>query len=327
MRPITRFAAAFVVAIATVAAPALAADDVFPTKPIRLIVPFSPGGASDLTARLLADKMGAFLKQPVVVDNKPGANGSIGAELVAKAPPDGYLLVINDRGAFSINPSLYAKLAYDPLKDFAYIGVATEAAYVLVANPKLGVSNVRELQALAKSKPGKISYGSWGIGSLGQMDLELLARTLGVSFLHVPYKGTSGAVQAVVAGEVDIAITSAPAALGFLKDGKLKALAVGSAQRQPLLPDVPTLAESGFPGDILQPVYFALAAPAGTPAPVMARLRAAMDAALASPDVVDKLAANGLVPAHVSGAETMAMVKADNAHFSALAKQIGIKPE
>jgi len=299
----------------------------YPTKPIRLIVPFSPGGASDLTARTLGEKMGQILGQPIVVDNKPGANGVVGIDLAAKAAPDGYTLLLTDRGSLAVNPSLYVKLPYDPLKDFAYIGIATEGPYVLVANPKLGVSTVKELVALSKAKPGTINYASFGVGSMAQLNLEAFNQKMGTDMLHVPYKGAGPAAQATVAGETGVTIAAVPAVQGFIKDGRLKALAVGADKRFAVLPDVPTMTEAGAGNDILVPTYFALLAPAGTPAAVVAALNAALKKALADAAVAERLAGAGLVP-EGSTPEAMAnSLKQDVPRFAELVKKIGIKPE
>jgi len=306
---------------------ALAQAPAYPTKPIRLIVPFSPGGASDLTARTLAQKMGEALGQTIIVDNKPGANGVLGLELTSKAAPDGYTLVLTDRGSLTVNPSLYQKLPYDPIKDFSYIGIATDGPYVLVANPKLNVSTVKELVALSKAKPGMISYASYGVGSMAQLDLEAFNQKMGTDMLHVPYKGASPAAQAAVAGEVGVTIATVPAVQGFIKDGRLRALAVGSDKRFAVLPNVPTMTEAGASDDILVPTYFAILAPANTPAPIVARLNAELKKALADPAVAEKLAAAGLVPVGSTPEAMAASVKRDVPRFAALVKRIGIKPE
>ena len=210
-------------------------------------MPFSPGGASDLTARTLAQKMGESMGQTIVVDNKPGANGVLGIDSVAKSPPDGYTILLTDRGSLTVNPSLYVKLPYDPIKDFSYIGIATDGPYVLVANPKLNVKTVQELVALSKSKPGTVNYSSFGIGSMAQLNLEAFNQKMGTDMLHVPYKGAAPAAQAAVAGEVGVTIAAVPAVQGFIKDGRLRALAVGSDKRFAVLPDVPTMTEAGAP--------------------------------------------------------------------------------
>ena len=299
----------------------------YPTKPIRLVVPFTPGGASDLTARTVGEKMSQILGQPIVVDNRPGANGVVGIDAAAKAPADGYTILLTDRGSLAVNPSLYLKLPYDPLKDFAYIGVVTDGPYVLVANPKLGVATVKELVALSKAKPGTVNYASYGVGSMSQLNLEAFNQKMGTDMLHVPYKGAGPAAQAAVTGEVGVTIAAVPAVQGFIKDGRLKALAVGSEKRFAVLPDVPTMTEAGASNEILTPTYFALLAPAGTPPAVVTKLNAAMKQALADPAVAERLAGAGLVP--VGGTpEAMAdSLKQDVPRFAALVKTIGIKPE
>ena len=284
-------------AAALIAIPAaFAQTPMYPTKPVRLVVPFSPGGASDLTARTLAQKMGESMGQSIVVDNKPGANGVVGIDLVAKSPPDGYTILLTDRGSLTVNPSLYVKLPYDPVKDFSYIGIATDGPYVLVANPKLNVNTVQELVALSKSKPGTVNYSSFGVGSMAQLNLEAFNQKMGTDMLHVPYKGAAPAAQAAVTGEVGVTIAAVPAVQGFIADGRLRALAVGAEQRFAVLPDVPTMREAGAGNDILVPTYFALLAPANTPAPIVAKLNAELKKALADPAVAERLAGAGLVP-------------------------------
>jgi len=307
--------------------PALAQSDTYPVRAIKLIVPFPPGGGADLTARVLGQKMGESMGQPVVVENKPGANGSLGTDAVAKAAPDGYTILLTDRGALGVNPSLYVKLPYDPVKDFSDIGIATDGPYVLVVNPSLNVKSLAELTALAKAKPGALNYASFGIGSMPQLNIEALNRRLGIDLVHIPYKGAGPAAQAVVAGEVGVTIGSVPAVQGFVKDGRLRALAVGADKRLALLPDVPTLAEAGGGTDTLIPTFFALAAPAGTPPPIIAKLNAELKKALADPSVSDKLAAAGLLPNGGSPEAMAATVTQDIARVGALAKAIGIKPE
>jgi len=299
----------------------------YPNRPIKLVVAYPPGGGADLTARTVAQKMSEQMGQPVVVENRPGANGGIGADQVAKAAPDGYTILLVDRGALGINPSLYAKLPYDPLRDFAFIGIATEGPYVLVVNPRLQVNSVKELIALTKAKPKSVDYGSFGIGSMAQLNLEAFNQREGTDLQHVPYKGAGPAVQAVVSGEVGVAIASAPSVLGFLKDGRLKAIAVGSDRRMAILPDVPTLAEAGAAPDTLLPVFFALAAPAGTPPEIVAKLNAEMKRALTAPDASEKLIASGLVPTGSSPEVMTRTVAQDVERFRALVKAIGVKPE
>ena len=307
--------------------PAHAQADTFPNRPIKLIVPFPPGGGADLTARTLAQKMGESMGQPIVVDNRPGANGSLGTDAVAKSAPDGYTILLTDRGALGVNPALYSKLPYDPLKDFSYIGIANDGPYVLVVNPSLNVKTLAELTALAKAKPGALNYASFGVGSMPQLNIEAMNRKLGIDLVHVPYKGAGPASQAVVANEVGVTISSVPAVQGFIKDGRLKAIAVGSDKRFALLPDVPTMAEVGGGADTLIPTFFAFAAPAGTPPAIVNRLNAEMRKAIADPAIAEKFIAAGLVPNGSTPEQMTAIVRNDVPHFAALVKAIGIKPE
>ena len=309
------------------AAPLFAQSGGYPTRAIRLVLPFPPGGGADLTARTLAQKMGESMGQPMVVDNRPGANGSIGTDAVAMAAPDGYTLLLTDRGSLGINPSLYARLPYDPLRDFSFIGIATDGPYVLVANPSLKLGSVADLVAAARSRPGAIQYASFGIGSMAQLNLEAFKQRAGIDLGHVPYKGAGPAAQAVVSGEVGITIASAPGVLGFIRDGRLRALAVGADRRLAQLPDVPTMTEAGVGANPLIPTFFALAAPAGTPAPIVTRLNAELSKALADPAVIERLGNAGLIPNGGSPEAMRDTVRSDIEHFGALVKSIGIQPE
>ena len=302
-----------------------AQGDIYPSKPIKVIVPFPAGGAADLTIRTLGPKLTELLGQPIVIDNKPGANGIIGADAVAKSAPDGYTILFAPREVFGVNPSLYASLPYDPVKSFTHVAIVTEGPYVLVVNPSLGVKTVAELLAVAKTK--QLSFNSFGIGSMGHLNLEAFAQATGIKLQHIPYKGAPAAVQAVVGGEVALAITTPPAALGFIRDGKLIALAVGSEKRLALLPEVPTLAEAGVSSDTLIPAYFAMDAPAGTSAAIIARLNAELRRALAVTDIAERFAKTGLIPAGSSPEAMTAVINQDVARFAALVKAIGIKPE
>ena len=323
-----RIQALFLAAAALLAMPAAFAQaPAYPAKPLKLVVPFSPGGASDLTARTLAQKMGESMGQAIVVENKPGANGVLGIDSVAKSLPDGYTILLTDRGSLTVNPSLHAKLPYDAVNDLSPIGIATLGPYVLVANPKLGVSTVQELVALAKARPGTISYSSFGIGSMAQLNLEAFNHKMGTDMLHVPYKGAAPAAQAAVTGEVGVTIAAVPAVQGFIKDGRLRALAVGADTRFAVLPDVPTTAEVGAGNDILLPTYFALLAPGNTPAPIVARLNAELKKALADPAVAERLASAGLVPVGGTPEAMAASIREDLPRFADLVKKIGIKPE
>ncbi len=306
---------------------ASAQEGAFPSRPIRLIVSFTPGGGADLTARVVGQKMAEALKQPVVVENRPGANGLVGAAAVAASPPDGYTMLLTDRGALGVNPSLYKKLPYDPTRDFEYVGIVTVAPYVLVVDPRLPARSLTDLVRLAKAKPGTINYASFGVASMAQLNLEALKARLGIDLTHVPYKGAGPAVQGVVAGDAGVTIASPAAVLGFVRDGRLRALAIGDKRRSPLLPDVPTLAEAGGDEDTLASTYFAFALPAGTPRAVVDRLQQEMKRAVQAPDVAERLNAAGLEPAGGTGAELLELVRRDIPRFRKIIQDIGIQPE
>jgi tripartite-type tricarboxylate transporter receptor subunit TctC len=311
----------------TLLAGAALAQETFPSRPIRIVVSFTPGGGADFTARTVGVKMGNLLGVPVVIENKPGANGTIGCELVAKALPDGYTILETDRGALGVNPSLYKALPYDPLKDFAYLGIVTAAPYVLVVDSRLPVKTLAELTALSKAKPGSLNYGSYGIASMAQLNIEALKAKLGIDLTHVPYKGAGPAVQAVVAGEAAATVASPAAVLGFIRDGRLRALAVGAKRRSPLLPDVPTLTQAGGDDDTLVPTYFAFAVPAKTPRLISRQLSETMRRAVHASDVAPKLNAAGVEPAGGTGSELLELVKRDIPRFRGIIQNIGIQPE
>lgn len=264
-------------------------------KPIRLVVPFTPGGSTDLIARVIGAKLSQSLGRTIIVDNKPGAGGSIGAAEVARASPDGDTLLMGHIGTLAVNVSLYAKLPYDPVKSFAPVAWVARVPNVLVVNPASGIGSLKELIDRAKAKPGLLTYASGGNGSAAHIAFEALKLRTQSSLTHVPYRGTAPAVQDVIAGQVDAIFTGTPAVLPHLKSGRLQSLAVSSLSRVPLLPQVPTVAESGFPG-FEADQWYGIVAPAGTPAATVARLNAAINAILALPEVAQKFAEEGADP-------------------------------
>ena len=264
-------------------------------KPIRLVVPFTPGGSTDLIARVIGAKLSQSLGRTVVVDNKPGAGGSIGAAEVARASPDGDTLLMGHIGTLAVNVSLYAKLPYDPVKSFTPVAWVARVPNVLVVNPASGIGSLKELIDRAKAKPGLLTYASGGNGSAAHIAFEALKLRTQSSLTHVPYRGTAPAVQDVIAGQVDAIFTGTPAVLPHLKSGRLQSLAVSSLSRVPLLPQVPTVAENGFPG-FEADQWYGIVAPAGTPAATVARLNAAINAVLTLPDVAQKFAEEGAEP-------------------------------
>ncbi|WP_422823282.1 Bug family tripartite tricarboxylate transporter substrate binding protein [Variovorax ureilyticus] len=278
------------------------AQAAYPTRPIHLIVPFTPGGSSDVLGRAIGTELGLAWKQPVVIENVPGAGGSLGAERVAKAPADGYTLLMGHIGTLAINPSLYPKLNYQPLQSFAPVAWVARVPNVLVVHASVPARSLGELIALAKAKPGQLAYGSGGNGSAAHITMEYLKLQTGASFLHIPYRGTAPAVQDLLAGQVQVLFTGAPALLPHIKAGKLRALAVSSPKRIALLPDVPTVAESGVPGTkgFEADQWYGIVAPAGTPADVVAALNRQINQSLNSAEVKSRLAAEGAEPTPAS---------------------------
>ncbi len=277
--------------------PSTSSGQAFPSRPVRLVVPFPAGGPTDALARLAADGLAAQFSQPVVVDNKAGAAGGIAAEFVARAPADGLTLLVGGQGLMFINKPLYRnrKLGYDPDSDYSYVGMLGSFPNVVVANPEaVPAQSIGELISMARAKPGGISYGSNGIGSLTHLTTELIASTAKVKFLHVPYQGAAPQMTDLLSGRIGFAVNGVTSVLPLIRQGKLRALAVTTGTRYSELPNVPTLVESGFP--LLDvPVWFAVYAPAGTPAPALARLRAAMATLTATPAYGTELAKRGAV--------------------------------
>jgi tripartite-type tricarboxylate transporter receptor subunit TctC len=300
------------------------AQDPYPSRPIRMIVAYSPGGAVDIMARATALKLQAALGQPVPVDNRAGGSGVLGAQIAAKSPADGYTLLVIDRGALTINSSLYKDRPFDPVHDFAYTGVSSELHYVLAVKSSFPASTLREFARIAKEKDGALNYGSFGIGSITQLNFELLSSHFGMHLTHVPYKGSAQTAIGVLNGEVAIMMSSYAGVSAFLKDGRMKALAVSWPMRAPQLPDVPTVREAGGGADTVVPTYFTFAAPAGTPQAVMSRLTAELARAIRSPEVADRLAAAGLEPRVEPPEVFTAEVRRDVARFGVLVKQLGV---
>lgn len=268
-------------------------------KPLRLIVPFPPGGTSDIMARAIAGQLAESLHETVVIDNKPGAGGSVGADAAARADADGATLLMGHTGTLAVNPSLYPKLPYDPLKSFVPVALVARVPNVLVVNADKGPRTLKELIARAQASPGKLSYSSGGNGSAAHIAFEYLKLTAHFAMTHIPYRGTAPSVTDLIAGQVDATFTGSPAVMVHVKSGRLRALAVSSRARLPAFPDVPTVAESGFPG-FEADQWYGIVAPAGTPAARVARLNEAINLALALPAVRAPLAAEGAVPAPVT---------------------------
>jgi tripartite-type tricarboxylate transporter receptor subunit TctC len=301
------------------------ADD-YPTRPITLIVPFPPGGSTTVMARNVADKMSATLGQPVVVENRGGAGGTIGTRSVAKAAPDGYTILLSYTATMAIAPSMNVNAGYDPRKDFVPIGMIGFAPNVLVVHPSLPARSVAELIAYAKAAPAPVQYGSPGVGTVNHLAGEYLASETGVKLQHVPYKGNGPAMGDLLGGHIPMMFVPIPVALGNVKAGTLRGLAITTAKRSGLLPDLPTLAESGVPGfDVA--LRYGLMAPTGTPPAVIARLNRELNAALATEDVKQRLATEGAEALPGTPEAYAADVDADEKKWSGLVKKLGIKVE
>jgi tripartite-type tricarboxylate transporter receptor subunit TctC len=308
----------------TFAAPCAAQP--YPVKPVRFVVPYAPGGNTDILARLIGQKLGEAWGHQVIVDNRPGAAGTVGAELVARSPADGYTLIMGSFGNIIVANSLYKNLKYDPLKDFASIALVSLPPGVLVEHPAVPAQNVKELIAYAKNNPGRLNYGSPGAGAWNHLFFELFNASAGIAIVHVPYKGISPAVVDLLAGQVQLAISAFPTALPHIKTGKLRALAVTSAKRSGLLPDVPTIAESGLNG-YEAAGWFGVLAPAGTPSPVVAKLNTEINRILELPEVKASLASDGAEPAGGTPAQMTESARAASAKWNKLIRELNLRSE
>jgi tripartite-type tricarboxylate transporter receptor subunit TctC len=297
----------------------------YPTKAVRIIVPFPPGGPNDLVVRPVAPKLQEYLGQPFIVDNRAGANGIIGSELVAKAPPDGYLLLVIS-SSFTINPSTYAKLPFDPLKDFTPVTGLATSDIIFVINPTVPARTVKEFVALAKSRPGKLNFASSGNGGSLHLAAELFKMTAGINMVHVPYKGAALALSDVMGGHVDSMFIAAPAAIPQLKSGKVRVLAVASARRPPSLPDTPTFIEAGFP-DVKVDSRYGILTTAGAPASVIAKLHGAVAKSLAPQDMRDRYAAMGLDPSPLTPQEYATYLREDVARWRKVVAAAHLPPQ
>ncbi|MGZ8201641.1 MAG: Bug family tripartite tricarboxylate transporter substrate binding protein [Burkholderiales bacterium] len=315
---------AAVSACLAIGAVANAGEQSYPVKPVRMVIPFPPGGTTDILGRIASQKLSEALGQQVVPDNRSGASGNIGTEQVAKAPPDGYTLLTAPGSTLTIHPSLYAKLGFDPLRDFAPVTILAGVPNLLVVHPSLPVRNVKELIALAKSKPDQLNYASTGAGQSTHLSMELFKNMAGVKIVHVPYKGSAPAVTDLLGGHVPMMFDNMPSALPHVKAGKLRALGVSTSKRSPTAPDVPTVAESGLP-DFDVTVWFAVLAPAATPRDIVTRLNRVLVKALQGADVREKLASQGAEPIGNTSEQFTGQMKADLAKWAKVVKAANIK--
>jgi len=297
----------------------------YPAKPITIIVPFTPGSATDVAARLVGERLNAAWGQPVIVDNRPGAGGTIGIAQTARAEPDGYTLAVVSTGHV-VNPVLYKDLPYDTLKDLAGVAPIASLPSVLVVAPSLGVKNVKELVTLARAKPGALNYGTAGVGSAAHINSEKFNHAAGIKALHIPLKGTPPILAETMAGRVHFAWVPSLGSMGLLKDGKLVALAVSTPRRIAALPEVPTIAEAGYPGGEFN-FWVGMLAPAKTPRDVLAKVNAEVNRALKLPEVVDRLAKLGAEPMSMTPAEFDAFIRHEHDELGKIMRDAGAKPQ
>jgi len=318
-----RHIAAGLAILAALLAGAAHAQQSYPDKPVRMVVPWPPGGSVDIVARLISEKLGQKLGQPIIIDNRSGASGTIGMDAVAKSRPDGYTLLINTI-PLATNPALFAQLPFDTVRDFAPIALIAKMPHLLIATQSITVNNMRELLALAKSRPGRLTYSSAGNGSTFHMAGELFKYLSGTDVLHIPYRGGGPALADAISGQVDISFPSFVAALPFVKAGKIKALAITSASRSPLMPDLPTIAEAGLPGYEFTS-WFMILAPAGTPRDIVSRLNQSVTETMKSPDLIDRFAREGTEIVTGSPDQATAFLNAEIVQWGKVIRERGIK--
>ena len=302
---------------------AFAQLDAFPVKPVRIVVPFPPGGATDVAARLIATKLSEKWGQAVVIDNKAGAGGNVGSDIVAKSAPDGYTLVMGVTGSHAINTSLYSKMPYDPVADFVAISQVAVVPNVIVVHPSVAAATLAELVALAKREPGKLNYASLGNGTAAHLGMEMLKSAAGIDMTHVPYKGSAPAISDLLAGQVQVMVDGLPSALPHIKAGKLRALAMTSLRRSPALPDLPTVAEN-YPG-FYADAWSGLFAPKGTPPAVVDKISVEVQRILRLPEVREKLAGLGAEPVGSTPTEFSSHVKREIDKWARVVKTSGAK--
>ncbi len=317
---------AALVCLAVSAAHAQSPAAKYPERPVRIIVGYSPGGLPDTVARIVAQRLGEKWGQQVIVENRPGANTVVAADLVIKSAPDGYTLMVTDSSTVAINPFIYQKLAYDPMRDLTPISLTARAPLFLAAHPSVPANTLQEFVSLAKAKPGGLSYGSSGIGSTHHLCMESMKSTLGVDVVHIPYKGTGQSVPALIGGQVAVLFSAYPSLAGYVKQGQLKLLAVNSEKRSSLAPDVPTIAETLIPGFDFAPTIGVLG-PAGMAPELVAKISADVAEVVKLPATVEHMQKIGIEAAGGSAADYAALLRADTDRYGKAVKAAGVKPE
>ncbi|AOS81223.1 MULTISPECIES: Bug family tripartite tricarboxylate transporter substrate binding protein [Hydrogenophaga] len=314
------------VGMAALAPMTASAQDAYPSKMVRIVVPFPPGGSTDLLARKIGEKLSAQWKQPVIVDNRPGAGGTVGADHVSKAAPDGYTLLIGVTGSNGIAGSLYPNLPYDPIKGFTPVTAVVSAPLIIVRNERLSAKTLPELVAAAKAKPGSITYGSPGTGTSMHLTGEMFELATKTALLHIPYRGSAGALTDLMGGQIDLMFGDVLVVMPQIEAKKITPIAVTSKERHPLFPNVPTVAESGYPGfEALS--WQGLFAPPGTPAAVVDKINKDVNAALASPDIQEYFVSRGFKLGGSGAAEYKAFIEAENKKWAGIVKTAGVKPD
>jgi tripartite-type tricarboxylate transporter receptor subunit TctC len=313
---------ALLMAAASLACLAAAAQaNEYPDRPIKIIVPYATGGTTDIIARIIGTKLGAVLKQPFIIENRPGAGGALGSAYAAKQPADGYTLVMLVESSHAVNPNVYAKTPYDPVKDFEPISNLADVPNVLVVNPEMPATDMQGFIRELKSNPGKYAFGSSGNGGLSHMNGELFMKVTNTRMLHVPYKGLGPALNDAIAGQIQVVFDNIPSSSGFIQAGRLRPLAVAAKQRLKILPNVPTYAEVGL-AEMNNPSWFGIGAPAGTPTAVLDKLNDAVRQALEAPDIVAAIEKQGAIPSHMSRKDFGELVKSQNAHWKKVVTDI-----
>jgi len=302
-----------------------AAQSGYPNRPLRFVVPFTPGGSNDIFARVIGQRLSEAMGQPVLIDNRPGAGGLLGAEIVAKAPPDGYNLMIHST-SFTTNVAIQPKVAFDPVRDIAPITKLGEGSLLMAVNVNSPIRTMQDLLAAARARPGTLNYGSSGSGGVNHLATEVLNRMAKIDTVHIPYKGIGPAVTDLLGGQIQILLSGIPNVMPQVKAGKLRPLAVSTAKRSAFLPEVPTIAESGVPGYSVV-LWWGLFAPGGTPRPIIARLNQEVGKILLSTEMRERLAAEGAEPTPTSPEEFAALVREEIQFWRRIAREAGIKPE
>ena len=314
-------------ALCLLAAGLAPAQPAYPSRAVRIVVPYPPGSGTDIVARMLGQKLTEAWGQQVVVDNRPGAGAIVGVEAIAKAAPDGYTVGIADTGPLAINPALYPKLPYHPVRDFVPVTLVAQLPFILVAHPSVEAKTVGELVALARARPGQLNYASVGNGSAVHLATELFKKRAGIDMVHVPYKGSAPALTGLLGGEASVMFVNLLSSLPMIKAGKLRALATGTAKRLSAMPDLPTIAEAGVPGYEFQ-AWFGIVAPAGTPRPIVERLNQELRRAIALPDVRERMIQQGgMEPVGGSAEAFAALIPGEIEHWGRLVRESGAKVE